>query len=83
MSPLSPRERLIRYGPTTGDQVRLADTNLWIRVADDRQAAGDEPIWGYAKTIRPRSAQGRPSPSELDVVIAGALVLDPVIGELP
>jgi len=80
MSPLSPRERLIRYGPTTGDQVRLADTNRWIRVADDRQAAGDEPIWGYAKTIRPRSAQGRPSPSELDVVIAGALVLDPVIG---
>ena len=46
----------------------------------DRQAAGDEPIWGYAKTLRPRSTQGRPSDSELDAVIAGALVLDPVLG---
>ena len=80
MNPLSRRERLARYGPTTGDRVRLADTDLWVRVGEDRQATGDEPIWGYAKTIRPREAQGRPSPSELDVVVAGALVLDPVIG---
>jgi urease subunit alpha len=80
MSPLSPGERLARYGPTTGDRVRLADTDLWVRVAEDRQATGDEPMWGYAKTIRPRETQGRPSPSELDVVVAGALVLDPVIG---
>ncbi len=80
MIKLSPVERLARYGPSTGDRVRLADTDLWIRVAEDRQAPGDEPIWGYAKTIRPRALQGRPSPSELDVVIAGALVLDPVVG---
>ena len=80
MKRLSPAERLARYGPTTGDRVRLGDTDLWVRVEDDRQAPGDEPIWGYAKTIRPRSTQGRPSDSELDVVIAGALVLDPVIG---
>jgi urease subunit alpha len=77
---LSPAERLARYGPTTGDRVRLGDTDLWVRVEDDRQAPGDEPIWGYAKTLRPRSTQGRPSDSELDVVIAGALVLDPVLG---
>ncbi len=80
MTRLSPEERVARYGPSSGDRVRLADTDLWIRVAEDRQAPGDEPIWGYAKTIRPRAAQGRPSPSELDVVVAGALVLDPVIG---
>lgn len=80
MTRLSPAERLARYGPSTGDRVRLADTNLWIRVAEDRQAPGDEPIWGYAKTMRPRATQGRPSPSELDVVVAGALVLDPVVG---
>ena len=80
MNRLSPDERLARYGPTVGDEVRLADTDLWVRVAEDRQARGDEPIWGYAKTIRPRSAQGRPSDSELDVVVAGALVLDPVVG---
>ena len=77
---LSPAERLARYGPTTGDRVRLGDTDLWVRVADDRQAPGDEPIWGYAKTMRPRSTQGSPSDSELDVVIAGVLVVDPVLG---
>jgi urease subunit alpha len=80
MSRLSPDERLARYGPTTGDRVRLGDTQLWVTVADDRQARGDEPIWGYAKTIRPRAAQGSASPSELDAVIAGALVLDPILG---
>jgi urease subunit alpha len=78
---LSPDERLPRYGPSTGDRIRLADTELWIRVSDDRQALGDEPIWGYAKTLRPRMTQsGRASPSELDAVVAGALVIDPTIG---
>jgi urease subunit alpha len=78
---LEPTERLARYGPTAGDRVRLADTDLWIRVAEDRQAPGDEPQWGYAKNLRPRMAQsGRASDSELDVVVAGALVIDPTIG---
>ena len=78
---LSAEERLARYGPSVGDRVRLGDTDLWVRVAEDRQAPGDEPIWGYAKTIRPRMAQsGRASPSELDAVVAGALVIDPTIG---
>jgi urease subunit alpha len=80
VSGLSPEERLARYGPTTGDRVRLGDTDLWVRVESDRQAPGDEPIWGYAKTFRPRATQGRPDPSELDVVVAGALVIDPVVG---
>ena len=80
MTPLSPEERLVRYGPTTGDRVRLGDTDLWVRVEDDRQAAGDEPIWGYAKTLRPRSTQGRAADSELDAVIAGVVVVDAVLG---
>jgi urease subunit alpha len=77
---LSPSERLARFGPTMGDRVRLGDTNLWIRVAEDRQVPGDEAIWGYAKTIRPRALQGPSTPSELDVLVAGALVLDPLLG---
>ena len=80
MSRLSPEERLARFGPTVDDRVRLGDTDLWVRVAEDRQAPGDEPIWGYAKTLRPRSTQGTPGPSELDVLVAGTLVVDPVIG---
>jgi len=62
--------------------VRLGDTDLRIRVGEDRQARGDEPIWGYAKTIRSRIAQwDRPAgDSELDVVLVGAVVIDPTIG---
>jgi len=81
LSGLDPADRLARYGPTAGDRVRLADTDLWVRVAEDRQAPGDEPLWGYAKNIRPRMTQtGRASDSELDVVVTGALVIDPTIG---
>ncbi|MBI3747543.1 MAG: urease subunit alpha, partial [Chloroflexi bacterium] len=80
MTRRSPGDRLARYGPSAGDRVRLADSDLWVQVGEDRQAAGDEPIWGYAKTIRPRVAQGPPRPSELDIVVAGALVLDPLVG---
>ena len=81
MSRLSPEERLARYGPSTGDRIRLADSDLWIRVAEDRQAPGDEPHWGYAKNLRGRMTQsGRAGPSELDVVVTGAVVVDPTIG---
>ena len=81
MSRLSTEERLARYGPSTDDRIRLGDTNLWLRVAEDRQAIGDEPQWGYAKTLRPRMAQsGDAGPSELDVVVVGAVVVDPTIG---
>jgi urease subunit alpha len=78
---LSPEERLARYGPSTGDRIRLADSDLWIRVGEDRQARGDEPQWGYAKNLRHRMTQaGRAGPSELDVVVTGAVVVDPTIG---
>jgi len=81
VSRLSRTERLARFGPTTGDLVRLADTSLRIRVTEDRQAQGDEPIWGYAKDLRIGMTQGTAAgPSELDAVIVGALVIDPVIG---
>jgi urease subunit alpha len=81
VSRLSPEERLARYGPSTGDRIRLADSDLWIRVGEDRQATGDEPQWGYAKNLRHRMTQsGRAGPSELDVVITGVVVVDPTIG---
>jgi urease subunit alpha len=78
---LSSGERLARFGPGLGDRIRLGDTDLWIRVEEDRQAAGDEPIWGYAKNLRLGMTQtGRPGPSELDMVIVGAVVVDPLVG---
>ncbi len=75
-------EYLRRYGPTTGDRVRLADTDLWVRVEADHVGAGDEPIWGYAKNLRSRQTQYDRAPAELelDMVIAGVLVIDPLLG---
>jgi urease subunit alpha len=71
-----------RFGPTTGDRVRLADTDLWLRVEADHVGYGDEPLWGYAKNIRSRMTQQdrATAASELDVVIAGVLVVDPLLG---
>jgi urease subunit alpha len=71
-----------RFGPTTGDRVRLADTSLWLRVEDDYVGYGDEPLWGYGKNIRSRMTQHdrATAASELDVLIAGVLVVDPLIG---
>ena len=81
MTRLSPGEHRARFGPSAGDRIRLGDTNLWIRVEEDRQAIGDEPIWGYAKDIRLGMAQAASAgPSELDAVVVGAVIVDPLIG---
>ncbi len=77
----SREEFSLRYGPTVGDRLRVADSDLWLRVENDRQAHGDEPLWGYGKTIRLRQAQSdHAGPSELDTVIVGAVIVDPVVG---
>jgi urease subunit alpha len=78
---LTAEERLARFGPSVGDRIRLGDTSLWIRVEEDRQAPGDEPIWGYAKDLRLGMTQaGSVGPSELDAIVVGAVVVDPTVG---
>ncbi len=81
---MSRDEYASRYGPTTGDRVRLADTDLWAEVEDDHVEYGDEPLWGYGKNIRSRMTQSdrATAESELDVLIAGVLLLDPFLGVL-
>jgi urease subunit alpha len=81
VSRLSPEERRARFGPGAGDRIRLGDTDLWIRVEEDRQAPGDQPIWGYAKDLRVGMAQsGAVGPSELDAIVVGAVVIDASVG---
>jgi urease subunit alpha len=81
---ISREEYATRYGPTTGDFVRLGDTDLWVRVEDDLSALGDEPHWGYAKNLRSRMTQQDRATreSELDAVIGGVVVIDPLLGVL-
>ena len=50
------------YGPTTGDSIRLGDTELWVRVEEDRTVYGDEVKFGGGKVIRDGMGQSqRPS----------------------
>jgi urease subunit alpha len=70
------------YGPTIGDRVRLGDTNLLVEVERDEASPGDETLWGFGKTIRDAmQMSGRAGrDSELDLIVGGALILDPVLG---
>ncbi|WP_281559312.1 urease subunit alpha [Thalassomonas sp. RHCl1] len=65
------------FGPTTGDKVRLADTNLWIEVEYDYTEYGEEVKFGGGKVIRDGMGQSQVSSVESpDLVITNALILD-------
>ena len=66
------------YGPTTGDRVRLADTDLVIEVERDLTTYGEEVKFGGGKTIRDGMGQSQASRAEgaVDTVITNALILD-------
>lgn len=66
------------YGPTTGDKVRLADTDLIIEVESDRTTYGDEVKFGGGKVIRDGMGQSQVSRDggAVDTVITNALIVD-------
>lgn len=65
------------FGPTVGDRVRLADTELWLEVEQDLTVYGDEVKFGGGKVIRDGMGQSqRPSSETPDLVITNALILD-------
>jgi len=70
------------YGPTTGDRIRLGDTDLWVAVEADDTENGEELIGGCGKTARHGAlVSGRADRSSaLDMVILGVVVIDPTIG---
>jgi len=83
------RERYAQlFGPTVGDRIRLADTDLLIEVTEDRCGgpgtggrpglAGEEAVFGGGKVLRESMGQGRTTRAQgaPDVVITGAVVLD-------
>ncbi|MDR2261643.1 MAG: urease subunit alpha [Azoarcus sp.] len=76
---ISGREYASMYGPTTGDRVRLGDTDLFIEVEKDYTVYGDEMKFGGGKTIRDGMGQNATVTSEtgaLDLLITNALILD-------
>jgi urease subunit alpha len=76
------------FGPTAGDRLRLADTDLVVRVEQDRSTggvgarpgalAGDEAVFGGGKVIRESMGQSRATRAEgaVDLVITGVVVID-------
>ena len=65
------------FGPTVGDRVRLADTELWIEVEKDLTTYGEEVKFGGGKVIRDGMGQGqRVSADVADTVITNALIVD-------
>ncbi|MGV2979156.1 urease subunit alpha [Camelimonas sp. ID_303_24] len=65
------------YGPTKGDRVRLADTELLIEIEEDRTIYGEEVTFGGGKVIRDGMGQGQGLAAEVaDLVITNAIILD-------
>ncbi len=66
------------FGPTVGDRVRLADTELIIEVEQDRTVYGDEVKFGGGKVLRDGMGQSQASRADgaVDTVITNALILD-------
>lgn len=70
------------YGPTVGDKLHLADTNLIIEIMHDYTAVsyGDESVYGGGKSIRDGMAQSPHAVDVPDTVITSAIILDPILG---
>ena len=78
MSGISRRRYGGMFGPTVGDRLRLADTELFVEVEQDLTLAGEEAVFGGGKSIREGMAQGVATREEgaMDLVITNALILD-------
>lgn len=83
MTLLIPRRMYVDlFGPTTGDKVRLGDTDLIIEIEKDYLKYGDEVVFGGGKSARDGMGQasGVTRDNSLDLVITNAIILDPKLG---
>lgn len=78
MVEISRSEYVSSFGPTTGDRIRLADTDLLIEIEKDLSGGGDESVFGGGKSIRESMGQSAATRAEgtPDLVITGAVILD-------
>ncbi len=70
------------FGPTTGDKIRLGDTEIIIEIERDLLGYGDESVFGGGKSIRDGLAQstGVSRDDSVDTVITNVVIMDPVLG---
>lgn len=84
MPKMSRQQYASLFGPTEGDSIRLADTELWAMIEKDYTVYGDECVFGGGKVIRDGMGQSSSAiressdtESSLDLVITNAVVIDP------
>ncbi len=83
MTTLNRRAYAEMFGPTVGDRVRLADTDLFIEVEHDLTTYGEEVKFGGGKVIRDGMGQSQlPADKVADTIITNALILDAKLGVL-
>lgn len=82
MSELTRERYAALFGPTAGDRIRLADTDLFVEITEDRsggpERAGDEAVFGGGKVLRESMGQSRATRADgaPDTVITGAVIID-------
>jgi urease subunit alpha len=83
MTQISRQEYAGLFGPTVGDKIRLADTDLYIEIERDLRVLGDEAIYGGGKTLRDGMGVNNQLTSDggaLDLVITNVTIVDAVLG---
>ena len=83
MSQISRQEYAGMYGPTTGDQIRLGDTDLYIEIEKDLRVLGDEVMYGGGKTLRDgmgSASQATSAEGVIDLVITNVTIVDALLG---
>lgn len=84
MAKLTRRDYAAMYGPTTGDRIRLADTDLWAEIEHDYTTYGEECLHGGGKTLRDGMGMVAGATSAdggvLDLLICNVVVIDAILG---
>lgn len=83
MATISRQENNNLFGPTVGDKIRLADTDLYVEIERDLRGYGDEVVYGGGKTLRDGMGLANTITSKagaLDLVITNVTIIDPLLG---
>jgi len=83
MATISRQENNNLFGPTVGDKIRLANTDLYIQIEKDLRTYGDEAVYGGGKTLRDGMGLANTITSEegsLDLVITNVTIIDAKLG---
>src|SRR5437870_10307516 len=81
---ISRQDYAVRYGPTTGDRIRLGDTNLLALIERDETSYGDEVLRGWGKTLRTglMMSDRLPPAWALARIVSNVVVTTPVPGRV-